>query len=457
MSPRKMLFDIPPELKIAIAHYVRLGDVKSPRPLASLQSLSLTSKAWSIPAQIALYHCVELATPARINQFRTALRTFSSFASYVAVLHFGRPTHTPATYVDSPLLDIEDVFELAALLPNLSTLEIHGVPFEACGSGYLISPQLRWSIETMEIIDGTLRTSAVQVMFYEEDDTTEQQPGHQMQSDSGTTRLVSILQPFMQGTLESLRIPDCPLVGKEHDLVMLAASLKGGLGRNLTELELNLAGRDPDDPDVTDIEGSGSRDVTSDSDAFGPIARFMSPITLRDTCPRLKSLTIAIPLFTMIDAFSTEMLPEWRYALRLMASTHPASLTHIRINFVCYLPSLVGAAVSDTLFSTLNWAHLDKVVSRYSNLEAIEFKPQFGTECGIQYTGSTWTKLPKSFKLDRYLEERMPGAAARGILHVGPFAEPRVLPLSEEEEAEEEQMFYAAYVVSKSTIGPIEY
>ncbi|TCD61449.1 hypothetical protein EIP91_008428 [Steccherinum ochraceum] len=482
-----MFNNLAPELKIAIAHHVRRpvtnGFRPGERPQADVRSLSLTSKAWSTAAQVALFQRVEVKSAIQIQKFRKTLETFPSLVDYVAEVHFGDQSHVSQ---DLEVLDLEDIVEITALLPNLSEVGIHNfyvkdLPEDSePSSASVIATRRQINVLEMTTIlippnvltillrhlsTCSLRMSAMHILVDDSEvdadsamawaaDTVSWSTVRRLVIDELTADLwdglddtlheVSILEPFMHGTLESLRMPKCPLVQADETqgLTALAAILKDGVGINLRELELNLC-RPDDYFGVSDTEDAGS-------DVFGPISRSMTPITLKTCCPRLTSLIISVPLFGGVDPCSTEKLPEWRYALRLITSSNLASLTRITIYVTCRLSQLknVDFAVSDTLLGALNWTHLDEVLSRYPNLEPVEFRGRFGSECGFRSqtrNPAPEATIPRSFRLDSYLEEKMPALATRGILYVGPFTDPYEGMLYEEYWADYSQMLHDTY------------
>ncbi|TCD70736.1 hypothetical protein EIP91_002112 [Steccherinum ochraceum] len=406
---------------------------------STLLSLSLVSKSWSNAAQIALFYRIELDSFTRIHQFLVALQALPSLADYVFEIRFGRwPQSDYVNAVSTDNTNTPNILEITAMLPNLSCVEIAGF---LLGRDMLrlmaMAPPIpyRRQINTLEIgkavvitsdaLDvllfhfsaSTLRLSSVSIQLSARPDRPQdgwefdaascstirrlETDGlliHVLNTSSGELSEASVLQPFARGILESLCLPDCPLFYRTNGLTLLASFLGGDEGgRNLRTLQLNLSGRD-----------GGDDFLSGDSET----------INLAQSCPRLQSISVSLRLFppdVPHDSHSTEMLPGWRYATRLIASANSASLTCITIYVICRKQDdLSGVAVSDTVFAQVDWTYFDEVLSGDSFLEAVEFKPRWISEI------ASTAGFTVGFTLDAFLREKMRAAAARGIIQVGP-------------------------------------
>ncbi|TCD61440.1 hypothetical protein EIP91_008419 [Steccherinum ochraceum] len=448
---------LPAELKLAIAESVRLQPGQYPR-MATLQSLSLVSSAWSTAAQIALFHRIEMTSSEAMDQIVETLLASPSLARYVQEMElriYRRYTNFLSRHTvdeDNGLPCLSDILDIISLLPNLAKLSIEG-GLLTLGLPLVVAPSLakRRRLEVLQLTDLDTTSDALDSLFCHFAPSTLRilgccsvYPSHQ--GDSGDTQSawsfddstlcstvqrleinrecvfvsvsdnVSALEPFSRGTPHLLNILECPLLYSRRGLTAFAALLENGLGCHLTELSLIFSGYAKGDMLIRHSYAD-EKSTEQANDAFGPIPYPQSlSISLATACPHLKFLSLSLPLFSQPLFVSMLVLPEWQYALRLITSANPFPLTRITIRMVDPMEALIDLDQA-TIFGKLNWNHLDAVLDSYAALRTFEIV--FTEPWNAENRSSQTATLPASFKLDEYLEEQMPGCAARGLIHVG--------------------------------------
>ncbi|TCD61442.1 hypothetical protein EIP91_008421 [Steccherinum ochraceum] len=447
-----MFAQLPAELKLAIAYFVRLHS--EGQPLAALRSLSLVSKSWSTAAQIALFYRIRLHSSMHFRQLTTHLYFFPHLSGYVRDVQ--------VNIRERDAINLSDVLNMTSMLPNLVALEIGRSFFvmESEASQIVPTPLLPRNhrrLETLRLshfsgvldafdaifrqfsvnklcISGAVRLyqakSSASSYAWSLESAVSSSTIQRLEINQPTLRLfktspapvlirsivdVSILHSFMRGTLQSLR---CPVVDGKCRLAPLVALFKSGLGYHLSDLELIVADRDVQN---NSLFSSVEDHVEHTGDEFGPILHPPDQdLSLRLSCPRLKSLALSLPLLQRPHYQSTSIvteLPEWQYALRLIASTHPMPLSDITIFVECHIPTFrTVAAFLETVLAQLNWTRLDEIFGGCASLQVFEilFRQRWDTTSNIPKAAPFSALL----KLDTFLEEQMPVCASRGILRV---------------------------------------
>ncbi|TCD61447.1 hypothetical protein EIP91_008426 [Steccherinum ochraceum] len=419
-----MFAQLPAELKLAIAHFVRLQSEDHPPP--ALRSLCLVSKPWSTAAQVALFYRIQFHSSKHVLQLMIHLHAFPHLSGYVRDVQVSIREHQST--------NLSDVLNMTSMLPNLVALELGHSFVVPESEEEQIVPTSRSSrhyhrLETLRLFHFSGSLEAFDTLFhqfsahtlcifgmlrlYQYDSSAlglnwsfesaiSPSTIQRLDTDKLTFRLLntssrlgpitsmtqpSILQPFVCGALQSLR---CPLVDGDRRLAPLVALFRSGLASNLSELELTVANGDVLWNELSGVAGAHEEDVDSAAPASNP------------------SLSLSLPFVPQLpyQTNSTSEFPEWQYALRLVASAHLAPLTRIALRTKYSLTQLdVVDDIQRTVFGTLNWAHLDEVLDESAALEAFEIVFE---DLINPFEKPRAPSIPASFKLFEYLEEQMP-------------------------------------------------
>jgi len=435
------------ELRIQITKHLHTD-------IPSLKTLSRAARQWLAPAQMLLFEVLHV-TINKTRSMESLLGLIHASPHLGSYIHRLRLSDKAGWKEPDASLKIGDILALVALLPNMRALELHLCTIIASlhadsGPRPVLSHPCKLSLSRTRIDERALHDlvgnltitqfSAIVAVVEVSGEATTFDPrsfaaastidlGWRVYYDSERGRMLSSEPPedeplinnilsVSPSAMDSVGV-SCSL--KDYRRVDALCDFLETKGHHIEHLRMDYG-------HATMIEmEAGDIDLPTDhtgTDGFGRMLPGCArTVNLSECCPRLKTLmfVLLVDRESGDDSKKSEAIVEWRYATRLLASA-PRTLSSITFglivdNNVRYEP------MEDCTIEYVQWKQVDSILQEFKALERIDFVRMNEKHAALSHFFEPYEPrrpLPKRWTedLESLLDERMPQASARELLHI---------------------------------------